>query len=161
VKLSSKSSPHTVRATERSSIDFSVLAAKIRQWGRELGFQAVGIADTDLSTHETHLLDWLRREYHGEMDYMRRHGTKRSRPQVLVPIHPAYHRLSGDHRARLSELQPKRTSHGKSYRISRDRKRGMLVRWMCVSMSIFNSSSLYVPWSILQIFKSLYIQGRK
>jgi epoxyqueuosine reductase len=85
VKLSSKSSPHTVRATERSSIDFSVLAAKIRQWGRELGFQAVGIADTDLSTHETHLLDWLRREYHGEMDYMRRHGTKRSRPQVLVP----------------------------------------------------------------------------
>jgi epoxyqueuosine reductase len=68
-----------------SALDYSALAAEIKVWGRELGFQQVGIADTDLSAAERRLQDWLDQGYHGEMDYMARHGTKRSRPNELVP----------------------------------------------------------------------------
>ncbi len=62
-----------------------MLAAAIRAWGRELGFQAVGIADTDLSAAEPRLAAWLERGFHGELDYMRKHGAKRTRPAALVP----------------------------------------------------------------------------
>jgi epoxyqueuosine reductase len=61
------------------------LADSIKTWGRELGFQRVGIADIELGEHETRLLDWLAAGYHGEMDYMARHGTRRSRPAELRP----------------------------------------------------------------------------
>lgn len=60
------------------------LASQIKQWGQELGFQQIGIADTDLNQHEKHLIDWLEKGFHGEMDYMQRHGLKRSRPEQLL-----------------------------------------------------------------------------
>jgi epoxyqueuosine reductase len=65
--------------------DPKVLAERIRGWGRELGFDAVGIADTALDIDETWLLRWLRNGFQGDMDYMGRHGTKRARPAQLVP----------------------------------------------------------------------------
>lgn len=68
-----------------TEIDFHQLREDIRLWGRELGFQQVGISDVDLSEHEAYLQRWLDKGYHGEMDYMARHGTKRSRPAELVP----------------------------------------------------------------------------
>jgi epoxyqueuosine reductase len=85
VKLSSKSSPPAAAATRATAIDFEPLAGRIKAWGRELGFQQVGITDTDLSQDETHLLAWLAAGRHGEMDYMERHGRLRSRPRELVP----------------------------------------------------------------------------
>ncbi|GMV28708.1 MAG: epoxyqueuosine reductase [Rhodanobacteraceae bacterium] len=66
-------------------MDYPELANRIRTWGAELGFQQIGITGTDLSQDETHLLNWLGAGRHGEMDYMERHGTKRSRPQELQP----------------------------------------------------------------------------
>ncbi len=57
----------------------------IKQWGRELGFQQVGICDTDLSAHEPALQAWLDQQYHGDMDWMSRHGMLRARPQELLP----------------------------------------------------------------------------
>jgi epoxyqueuosine reductase len=60
------------------------LVEQIRAWGRELGFQRIGISDIDLAEAESHLHDWLRAGYHGDMDYMERHGTRRSRPADLV-----------------------------------------------------------------------------
>jgi len=53
-------------------------------WARELGFQAAGIADTDLRCAETGMLNWLAQGFYGEMDYMAKHGVKRSRPAELV-----------------------------------------------------------------------------
>lgn len=67
------------------SNDLSSLASNIKNWGGELGFQAIGVSDVDLSEVEPGLIDWLRRGLHGEMDYMERHGTARSRPGELVP----------------------------------------------------------------------------
>ncbi len=51
----------------------------------ELGFAAVGIADSDLSRAEIELQQWLDKGFHGEMDYMAAHGSKRSRPAELIP----------------------------------------------------------------------------
>lgn len=61
------------------------LSEAIKLHGETLGFQQIGISDIDLSEDELHLKRWLERERHGEMDYMARHGLKRSRPELLVP----------------------------------------------------------------------------
>src|SRR5205807_7422906 len=66
-------------------MDHGALAERIRDWGRELGFEAVGIADADLSAAEPRLLDWLAQGRHGEMEYMARHGALRARPAELKP----------------------------------------------------------------------------
>ena len=60
------------------------LKGHIQRWAKQLGFDAVGISDTDLSVHESYLQDWLHKNYHGDMAYMYRHGNKRSRPSQLV-----------------------------------------------------------------------------
>lgn len=58
---------------------------EIRQWAGELGFAQVGVTDVDLGEHEAYLQKWLDAGYHGSMDYMAKHGSKRSRPAELVP----------------------------------------------------------------------------
>ncbi len=65
--------------------DYQQLAWRIKEWGRMLGFQQLGITGTRLSEDEAHLLNWLEDGLHGEMQYMARHGRKRSRPQALMP----------------------------------------------------------------------------
>jgi epoxyqueuosine reductase len=64
-------------------MDYAALAQSIKAWGSELGFQAVGIADADLSAAEPRLLEWLAQGWHGEMEYMARHGALRARPGEL------------------------------------------------------------------------------
>jgi len=74
--------------TKPAHLDAAALAdcaQRIRDWGRELGFSAVGISDTDLQQAEAGFNAWLAAGYHGEMDYMAKHGTKRTRPAELVP----------------------------------------------------------------------------
>jgi epoxyqueuosine reductase len=66
-------------------MDQTELSRNIKSWGVELGFQQVGITTTSLQEDEAHLIDWLKNGRHGEMEYMQRHGTKRSRPNDLVP----------------------------------------------------------------------------
>jgi len=68
-------------------IDYAVLANSIKEWGKALGFHDVRIADAqaDMSKVESELSEWLSKEYHGDMDYMAKHGTKRTRPAELEP----------------------------------------------------------------------------
>ncbi len=61
------------------------LLRNIKAWGAELGFARVGVARIDLSADEAHFLEWLQQGFHGEMQYMQRHGVKRTRPAALVP----------------------------------------------------------------------------
>jgi epoxyqueuosine reductase len=65
--------------------DYTALAARIRALAMEAGFQRFGISDVALGEDEAHLRDWLARGLHGSMDWMARHGDKRSRPGELVP----------------------------------------------------------------------------
>jgi epoxyqueuosine reductase len=66
-------------------MDFAALAAQVKDWGRELGFQKLGIAAVDLPDDERRLMAWLAAGRHGKMEYMARHGAKRARPPELVP----------------------------------------------------------------------------
>lgn len=66
-------------------IDFAALAPRIKAWGAELGFAKIGITGIELAEDEARLLEWLRKGCHGSMEYMQRHGTRRSRPQELQP----------------------------------------------------------------------------
>nr|WP_049783181.1 tRNA epoxyqueuosine(34) reductase QueG [Nitrosospira multiformis] len=70
-----------------STVDLPQLARSIKEWGEKLGFQKVSIVDAgaDMRRAETGLFEWLDQGCHGEMDYMARHGTRRTRPAELVP----------------------------------------------------------------------------
>jgi epoxyqueuosine reductase len=61
------------------------LAGAIKELGRDLGFTKIGVAATALDADEAHLERWLAAGRHGTMDYMQRHGRKRTRPATLVP----------------------------------------------------------------------------
>ena len=68
-----------------TAADSPDLAAAIRTLATELGFTGLGIGGVDLAVAEQRLADWLARGFHGDMAWMARHGTKRSRPAELVP----------------------------------------------------------------------------
>lgn len=65
--------------------DYLQLAQEIKAWGREAGFADLRITDVDLRHVEAGFEAWLAAGYHGEMAYMAAHGSKRSRPDELVP----------------------------------------------------------------------------
>jgi epoxyqueuosine reductase len=77
--------PHPAPAPPDAGHDWTALAANVQRWGRALGFQEIGIADTNLMAEEARLVAWLSAGRHGAMDYMARHGTARARPAELVP----------------------------------------------------------------------------
>jgi len=68
---------------EINNQEMASLALQIKQWGQELGFQQVGITDTDLIGCGSSPAKLAGEHFHGEMDYMQRHGVKRSRPALL------------------------------------------------------------------------------
>lgn len=61
------------------------ITEQIREWGKSLGFQQVGITDTNLDQYQPAFTEWLNKQFHGEMAYMARNQEKRSRPDLLVP----------------------------------------------------------------------------
>lgn len=106
------------------SLDLHHLRDTIKAWGRELGFQQVGITDVDLGEHEAHLQRWLDAGYQGEMDYMAAHGSKRSRPAELVPgtlrvVSLRMDYLPGDTRMAEQLARPE-TAYVSRYALGRD-----------------------------------------
>ena len=75
----------TLSKQNNNALNPAALAIQIRQWGLELGFQGVGISDVNLEDAEPRLLEWLHAGFHGDMDYMAKHGVKRARPAELIP----------------------------------------------------------------------------
>ena len=72
--------------TDRHEADWAAgLLQQIRDWGRELGFQALGFTGIELAEHRDYLDKWLAAGYHGEMGWMSSHGEQRSHPESLVP----------------------------------------------------------------------------
>ena len=65
--------------------DPDALKTRLQQWSRKLGFQRLGVAGVDLAEDEAQLRDWLAQGQHGDMQWMARHGDKRSRPAQLQP----------------------------------------------------------------------------
>jgi epoxyqueuosine reductase len=67
------------------ALDPAAAKRQLAARARELGFDRIGVARIDIPQDEQHLLSWLDAGFHGEMGYMHRHGTMRSRPQELSP----------------------------------------------------------------------------
>ena len=65
--------------------DWETLSADIKSWGLALGFNQIGITDTNLQAAESEHQAWVAKGFHGDMDYMAKHGVKRTRPAELVP----------------------------------------------------------------------------
>src|SRR6516165_8549518 len=66
-------------------IDPEEVKRELAERAAALGFAAIGVAHIEIPEDERHLLEWLAAGFHGEMDYMSRHGVMRSRPQQLAP----------------------------------------------------------------------------
>ena len=64
--------------------NLKALADDIKSWGKALGFSHVGITDTDLASAQPHYQAWIEKGFHGAMDYMAKHGNKRTQPAELV-----------------------------------------------------------------------------
>jgi len=114
----------TLPEPESDSVDPESLATRIKTWGRELGFQQVGITDLDPGLHADRLQDWLDQDYHGDMDYMARHASLRQAPQTLVPgalrlISVRMDYLPGDTRA-VEVLQDPALAYVSRYALGRD-----------------------------------------
>lgn len=74
-----------VSETSVSSAEPGEIAGRLADWARELGFDALSISGVELTHAEAGLEKWLAAGFHGEMDYMARHGMKRARPAELLP----------------------------------------------------------------------------
>lgn len=61
------------------------LAQALKQQARDLGFQQLGICDTELDRDRQYLERWLELMRHGNMTYMTSHGSRRTTPEELVP----------------------------------------------------------------------------
>lgn len=68
-----------------NSLDFSQLAQHIKTWGKALGFQQVGITDTNLHVYEQRFNEWIEQGMHGEMHYLARNGELRREPSAMHP----------------------------------------------------------------------------
>jgi epoxyqueuosine reductase len=66
-------------------IDLRAAKRALAVQAQAFGFDALGVASIDLSEDERRLVDWLDAGFHGDMDYMHRHGSMRSRPEELAP----------------------------------------------------------------------------
>jgi iron-sulfur cluster binding protein, putative len=101
------------------------LANSIKTWGVELGFQQIGIADVHLPQDEHYLNEWLGKQYHGQMAYMEKHGSKRSRPDELTPgtlrvISARMDYWPGTARAAKQALQDEHIGYVSRYALGRD-----------------------------------------
>jgi epoxyqueuosine reductase len=62
------------------------LTEQIKSAAINLGFHKVGIANADLLAEESIRLDeWLKRGYHGSMQWMAKNSEKRTDPRLIVP----------------------------------------------------------------------------
>ncbi|HZO22593.1 MAG TPA: tRNA epoxyqueuosine(34) reductase QueG [Steroidobacteraceae bacterium] len=71
--------------SEPRILDLQAAKRALAEGARALGFSRLGVAGVTIPEDEQHLVRWLDAGFEGEMGYMRRHGTLRSRPHELSP----------------------------------------------------------------------------
>jgi len=73
------------QAAAAPALDLFQVKKALADQARALGFDALGVAGIELAQDEQHLISWLEAGFHGDMDYMQRHGSMRTHPQELAP----------------------------------------------------------------------------
>ncbi len=110
---------------DQPAINWRDLAGQIKLWASALGFDAVGITDTELGEHSRHLQRWLAQQRHGEMQWMQRHAGLRAAPAQLhadtirvISVRMDY--LHADATAPQALLEQPHTAAISRYAIGRD-----------------------------------------
>lgn len=124
------------------------LKDRISCWSQQLGFDQVGVCDTELLEAEKRLLNWLANGYHGEMGYMSRHGTRRSRPQELIPgtlriISVRMNYFPADAAAPRQNLNQPLTAYVARYALGRDYHKLMRRRLQKLANQIRTAAGAY------------------
>ena len=65
--------------------NYSGLAAELPSLAKEYGFEQASVAGIQIEEAEARLNHWLELGWHGSMNWMARHGNKRTRPAELLP----------------------------------------------------------------------------
>jgi len=122
-------------------MDDAQLKARIRSLGLRLGFDAIGFAGIELGSAETGLAAWLAAGHHGEMDYMARHGSARTRPAELVPgtlsvITARINYLAGGVDAALGELAQPQQGYVSVYARGRDYHKVLRARLKALALAV-------------------------
>ena len=110
---------------KKNKIIPSALVQMIKSWGKEIGFEQVGISDIRLKEADARLKLWLEKKFHGEMTYMKQHGSKRSHPKKLVPgtisVISARMNYLPERREKMAELlDHKKKAYISRYALGRD-----------------------------------------
>jgi epoxyqueuosine reductase len=71
--------------TPAPSTSLDLLKDQLAALARARGFEALGVSDVALEADAAYLARWVDAGKHGEMDYMWKHGSRRSRPDELIP----------------------------------------------------------------------------
>lgn len=129
--------------------DYQTLATQIKQWGKDLGFQQVGITDIELQQTGERLNEWLTNGYQGDMRWMGEHGSKRYHPEQLLPgtirvITVRMDYLPGDDNL-IAVLKNENTAYISRYALGRDYHKLIRKRLTTLAKEIEKS----VPQSII------------
>jgi len=109
--------------------DLARLKQELTALAAARGFDALGVSDVALGVDAAHLERWLAQGRHGEMEYMAKHGTRRTRPDELIPgtvrvlsARMNYWPAEGDDGARAAEdaLGDPQTAYVSRYALGRD-----------------------------------------
>jgi len=119
----------------------------IRQWSKELGFDGFGVAGIEIHKDEKYLQSWLKKKFHGSMNYMEKHGLKRSRPDVLLPgtirvISLKMHYFSREKDQALELLKKSEVAYIANYAVSNDYHQIIKKRLKVIIAKIRNYSEL-------------------
>ena len=128
-------------ANTKPELDYFQLATQVRNWANSLGFSDCGISDINLATYEKKLFSWLEQNFHGEMDWMESHGSKRSRPNELEPgtcsvITVRLDYLPEDIDSALSVLADSGKAYVSRYALGRDYHKMMRKRLQALAVRI-------------------------
>ena len=85
----------------------------------------MGVSNINIEEDADHLNKWLEKKRHGSMAYMKKHGEKRSRPDLLLPgtirvISLKIHYYSRDKEQAEIDLDDSEKSYIANYALGRD-----------------------------------------
>jgi epoxyqueuosine reductase len=93
------------------------LEDRLKQQARALGFDLVGIAPATEADHFEQFIDWLRNDYGGEMDYLRRHAQAHRHPTAILPEVRSVIMVGMNYKPAEERQEP--TDHGQVARYAR------------------------------------------
>jgi epoxyqueuosine reductase len=113
----------------------TMLAARIKDHARTLGFDLVGIAPATPADGFERLQQWLARGYAGEMNYMERHAEARRDPRSILPavrsvVMVGLNYFPGKEKAQAGLGRIARYARGEDYHDVLRRKLRLLADWI-------------------------------